>query len=394
MPPDLASVLGRQEAGALEFKREPKDRDALRKAVCALANDLVGAGGGDLLIGVDKYGKPYPVDTSDDALLQIAQLRDDGRILPLPSMVVSVEPFDGQPVVRVRVSAAGAPPVRFDGVAWVRPGPLTKRATSDDERVLSERRRAADLTFDLRPVPEATLADLDLSLIQSSYLPAAVDPDVLAENGRPLQQQLRSLRLVDAKSNPTVLGILIGALDPSPFLPGAYVQFVRLRGRDLDAPIGDEEELRGNLITVMLALQPLLQANVTQAVVAVDDLTERPIADYPLPALREALANALMHRSYEGSNAPVRVLWFDDRIEISNPGGPFGTVTDENFGDHNDYRNPNLAAAMKTLGYVNRFGRGVERMRLQMDRNGNPPPEFAITASTWTVVLRRRKANA
>ena len=51
-----------------EFKREPKDRDAIRKAICALANDLGGKGGGDLLIGVDRNGSPYPVDSSDEAL--------------------------------------------------------------------------------------------------------------------------------------------------------------------------------------------------------------------------------------------------------------------------------------------------------------------------------------
>jgi len=44
---------------------------------------------------------------------------------------------------------------------------------------------------------------------------------------------------------------------------------------------------------------------------------------------------------------------------------------------------------MKTLGYVNRFGRGIERMRLQMHRNGNPPPEFEVTPAWWRVTLPR-----
>jgi ATP-dependent DNA helicase RecG len=68
-----------------------------------------------------------------------------------------------------------------------------------------------------------------------------------------------------------------------------------------------------------------------------------------------------MHRSYEATNAPVRVYWFDDRIEIHNPGGPFGSVTVENFGQPGitDYRNPNLAEALRALGYVQRFGAGI-----------------------------------
>ncbi len=58
-----------------------------------------------------------------------------------------------------------------------------------------------------------------------------------------------------------------------------------------------------------------------------------------------------MHRAYESTNAPVHVYWFDDRIEISNPGGPFGVVTQANFGEPGrvDYRNPNLAEALRVL---------------------------------------------
>ncbi len=58
------------------------------------------------------------------------------------------------------------------------------------------------------------------------------------------------------------------------------------------------------------------------------------------------------HRSYESTNAPIRITWFNDRIEIQNPGGPFGQVTKQNFGKPGvvDYRNPHLAEAMKVLG--------------------------------------------
>ncbi|MGF1663072.1 MAG: ATP-binding protein [Kineosporiaceae bacterium] len=93
--------------------------------------------------------------------------------------------------------------------------------------------------------------------------------------------------------------------------------------------------------------------------------------------------------AYEATNAPVRILWFDDRVEVSNPGGPFGTVTSQNFDRVNDYRNPSIAAALKTLGYVNRFGRGIERMRAQLRANGNPDPEFDVDPSTWRVTFRR-----
>lgn len=386
---DLAMTLGRVEAPALEFKREPKDRNAIRQAICALANDLTGQGGGDLLIGVDRDGTPYPVDTSDEAVLKIAQFRDEGRLLDRPSMTVDRAVFDGADIIRVHVNASGTPPVRFDGVAWVRPGPLTKRASADDERILNERRQAANLPFDARPVPGTGQQDLDLELLRSTYVAAAVDPDVLEENDRPLPQQLQSLRLLASDGSATALGILLGGFDPTSVIPGAYLQFVRYAGSDADADIQDDEEIRDNLITGTRRLTPLLQAYNARRIEAVDPLTERAQDDYPMPALREAVVNALVHRTYEISNAPVRVLWFEDRIEISNPGGPYGAVSPDNFDRVNDYRNPSLAAAMKTLGYVNRFGRGIERMRLQLRRNGNPDPEFEVTREWWRVTLRR-----
>ena len=284
---------------------------------------------------------------------------------------------------------SGTPPVRLDGVAWVRPGPLTKQASADDERVLIERRRSAELPFDSRPLPGTGENDLDLELLRSTYIAAAVDPDVIEENDRPLSQQLRSLRLLHTNEAATPVGILLGGFDPTSVIPGAYLQFVRYAGADADAPVQDEDEIRDNLITATRTLTSILQANVTREVREVDALTERTQEDYPLPALREAIFNAVVHRTYEGSNAPVRILWFGDRIEVTNPGGPYGAVSPENFDRVNDYRNPSLAAAMKTLGYVNRFGRGIERMRRQMQRNGNPPPEFEVTPSWWRVTLPR-----
>jgi ATP-dependent DNA helicase RecG len=138
---DLADLLGTQESPTLEFKstakREGRRGDAIGNAVCAMANDLCGRGGGDILIGVNDKGQPVEgVDTSDRALLQLTDLRDDGRILDRPSLTVEPAIYRGKPVIFLHVTASTTPPVRFEGVAWVRPGPTTRRAGREDERVL------------------------------------------------------------------------------------------------------------------------------------------------------------------------------------------------------------------------------------------------------------------
>ena len=111
---------------------------------------------------------------------------------------------------------------------------------------------------------------------------------------------------------------------------------------------------------------------------------------YPLPALQQLVRNAVMHRTYEASNMPVRVYWYDDRIEITSPGGPFVAVSIENFGQPGvaDYRNPNLAEAMRVLGFVQRFGAGLAIARRELASNGNPPPEFVVQLSHVHVTVR------
>jgi ATP-dependent DNA helicase RecG len=83
---------------------------------------------------------------------------------------------------------------------------------------------------------------------------------------------------------------------------------------------------------------------------------------------------------------------FNDRIEIQNPGGPFGQVNRQNFGQPGitNYRNPHLAEAMKNLGYVQRFGIGIQLARQQLQKNGNPPLEFLVEDGYVLVMLRIR----
>lgn len=391
MTTDLAQLLGTRETTALEFKESVPNRDRIAEVICAFANDLASTGGGDVVIGVADDGRPVGgVDTSDRELLRLTELRDDGRILDRPSITVQAAVYDGEPVIRIRVEASSSPPVRFNGIVWVRPGPTTRRANREDERVLNERRRSLDGPFDTRTVIGSSLKDLDLEVIRSTYLPAVVDHEVIEENQRSLEQQLASIRLSDPSGMPTVLGLLVAGYDPGIYVPGDYIQFVRYQGGGLDAAVSDDQEIRSNLIDASVRLEAVLRANLRTQIVQVSDFRESQEPDYPIDALREACMNAIMHRNYETSYAPVRIAWFENRVEVSNPGGPFGQVRSDNFDRVNDYRNPSLAAAMKSLGYVNRFGRGIGRIRAALERNNNPPAEFIVDDSSWTVVLRGR----
>ncbi len=103
-----------------------------------------------------------------------------------------------------------------------------------------------------------------------------------------------------------------------------------------------------------------------------------------------------MHRNYEGTTSPVRVTWYSDRVEILSPGGPFGAVTPATFGmpGITDYRNPTLAEALKSYGFVEKFGQGIEIARRSLAANGNPAPEFRFEpaeAPGWVHVTVRKR---
>ena len=178
----------------------------------------------------------------------------------------------------------------------------------------------------------------------------------------------------------TVLGILVLGKNPQDFLPNAYVQFLRIDGSEITDDILDSEEIRGAIPDLLRRLDEKLNAHNRIAVDFTTSVVEQRTELYPIPALQQIARNAVMHRTYEATNAPIRMSWFNDRVEVLSPGGAFGMVTAANFGqpELTDYRNPNLAEAMKNLGYVQRFGAGIPIARRVLNEAGHPEPEFEI----------------
>ena len=216
---------------------------------------------------------------------------------------------------------------------------------------------------------------------------------MLAANSRSYEERLASTGMIAsvADPSPTVVGLLTLGKSPRSWVPCAYIQFLRIRGTQWGDPVADEQEIDGTLAQMLAKLDDKLRATLTVSVDFTSGATlEERRSAYPLPALQQLARNAVMHRSYEQTNAPVRVYWFDDRIELWNPGGPFGTVTRETFGRPGfaDYRNPSIATVMKTLGFAQRFGFGIADARQALAANGNPPPEFQVEAGAVLAVVR------
>ena len=395
---DLEELMRDLESFRVERKESWSSSASTKgqEAVCAFANDLPGANlPGFLFVGVRDDGTPSGLDITDRLLQQLAAIKYDGNILPPPSLTVEKRRLAGRDVAVVSVAPSSSPPARYRGRIWVRTGSRRGIASAQDEQILVEKRRHGDRSFDARPVRGATLDDLSLRYFDEEYLPQAFDPEILEANERTSLQRLAATKMVESIEDPTptALGLLVLSARSRHHIPGAYVQFLRIDGTEFSDPVGDELMIEGMMSDVIRRTEDKFSSHNRVAVDFTSESLEKRQYLYPPEAIQQLFRNAVLHKNYETSNAPVRVYWFEDRIEITNPGGPFGSVTSENFGQPGltDYRNPALAEALRVLKFVQRFGAGIDLSRRALAANGNPPPEFEVSPSFVIVRLRPRR---
>ena len=392
---ELLSLLADLESFNVERTTSTKDMAKFCEAICAFANDMHASGKpGFLLIGADdKTGAPTGLQATDELLRNLSGLTSDGNILPPPAVTVYTVPLSSGAgdVVVVEVQPSELPPVRYKGLIHIRRGPRKAVANESEEKLLIERRMANLVTFDAHPCRGASLSDLSIELFTDGYRPKAVDAEVIAANHRPIEQQLASLRFWDLKRNyPTNAGILLLGKDPLYWFPNAYVQYVKFDGDDMGASIAAEKRFMGNFFYMVRNLDDFTEVVVTKYPKSISVLQEEMVYDYPRGAVRELLMNAVLHCDYD-SPSPIRFFQYSNRMEIMNSGPLYGRATPENFPRETGYRNPILAEALKTLGYVNRFGYGVAHAKNLLERNGNPPAEFEFGNTYFKVVIYKRK---
>jgi ATP-dependent DNA helicase RecG len=378
------------ESAQLEFKESASSAaiEKIAKTICAYSNDLAAHGGSShVVIGVDDDGQITGTVGDDQELQRLANIRSDGKMTPLPTIIVDVVSIENKKIIVVEVSPSSSPPVRYGGVAYVRVGTTTTKASVDDERRLDEHRRQRNLPYDVRGIEGSSQEDLDLPRFKLAYLPQAVSSDVLTENGRPIMHQLTSLKLTDSNNWATPTGLLTIGINPRSHISGAYVQFRRANGRAITDDTLDQMEFSGTLDTMVKGIEEKLSAHnsITLALTGNKHLQSEL---FPMRALIQLVRNAIMHRDYQ-MTAPVRVTWFSDRIEISNPGAPF-EIPAADFGREGltGYRNPNIAEAMKNLGLAERFGIGISTARKALAENGNPPLELRTEGNFSLAIIR------
>ena len=377
---DVLKLVKEPESFRLEKTVSTTNTDKFCQAICAFSNDMPDSRQkGYLLIGVNDDGSLAGLRVTDTLLKNVSALRSDGNILPQPSMTVQHFSFEDGDVIVVEVVPSYEPPVRYRGRTYIRIGPRKDVATPAEENILTEKRQYYIRSFDVSPCRDATLEDIDQDLFLRDYLPLAVSPEIVENDTRDIKDKMASLRLYDKIRNcPTNAAVLLFGKNVNYFFPGAYTQFVQFAGKDNASEIINQNEFRGNLLSVLPVLKTFVETSVVKKwPVPISALQEKILYNYPEWAIRELLMNAIMHRDYSG-NTPTKFYVYSDRLEIMNPGGLYGNARPENFPNVNDYRNPVIAEALKILGYVNKYNRGVARVKQELIENGNGDAVFTL----------------
>ena len=364
-------LLQQPEGKTLEFKRDLSSPRNLLKTLVAFANSA----GGRLVIGVD----------DDRQLVGVADpLDDEERICNLiadsiaPRLVPNVELLSvgDRTLLAVEVFPSSSRPhyLKAQGPelgVLVRLGSSNRQAGPD---LIEELRRSAQgVVFDELPMPELSLEDLDLPAVQRQF-----------GAGRVLDEKalltLKLLRREQGRLVPTQGAVLLFGKDRELYFPDAWAQCGRFRGLD-KVDIFDQAEIHEHLPDAVAAIELFLKKHAFKTA-QFGAMRREDVWSIPLTILREAIVNALVHSDYSQRGSPIRIAFFDDRIDIESPGLllPGMTVDDMKSGVSR-IRNPVIARVFREFGLIEQWGSGVRRIFADAASQGLPEPTITEIAT-------------
>ncbi len=362
---------------------------SIMETVCSYANEP-GLGGGYILMSIsadDLATAPthYKVDPmTDPDKLQSDIATQCASMFNMPVRpAMTIEKIGGQPVLKIWIDELPArqKPLYFKSKglpsgAFRRIGSTDQRCTDDDMHVFYQDTGSYDQT----PVKGTTLADVDENalkryrLLREKVNPAAEE---LAYSDNELLEALGCVN----KENPDELnlaGLLLfgnSKIQRSTF-PMLRADYIRVPG---NVWVQDPDErfttidMRGPLILVLYRLIDAINADLPKGFL-LEDGVQATSTGLPMKALREAIVNALMHRSYR-EHRPTQIIRYDNRIEIINPG--FSLKSEERLGfPGSETRNPFIAAVFHDTNLAETKGSGIRAMRILMEKAHLVPPTF------------------
>ena len=206
--------------------------------------------------------------------------------------------------------------------------------------------------------------------------------------------------IIDKNNYPTVCGILNFGKYPQIFSPNLDIVAVRCSTNDYGVEdqngirFLDNKRLDGTISEMLKLAISFVINNIKKATRINDSGIREDVLEYPIKAIREIILNALIHRDYSmhTENEPIRLTIFDDRIEISNPGGLYGRLSLDELGKvHSDIRNPFIASILEILEVTENRYSGIPTIYAEMKKAGLMEPKFESVRGTFKVTLYNSK---
>lgn len=374
----VLDLLKRHEGKTLEFKRDLSSREGVLRTLVAFANTA----GGILAIGVED--KTRHARGVEDALAleeRLASLITD-RIAPLLTPSIEILPWRHTQIVTVEIYPGSGRPYYLRSLGpeagvYIRIGSTNRRA---DASMIAELRRSARMeSFDEQPLPEFNSEALDFR----------VASELFSDIRKLARSDLKTLRLVtghQGRQVTTVGGMILFGSERLRTFPDAWIQAGRFDGTDRSR-ITDHADFEDYPVRAIEQALSFVQRHISRSA-EIGPVRREDRWQYPLPALREAVINAVVHADYAQGGAPIRIAIFDDRIEIENPGLlPFGLTIHEIRQGVSKLRNRVIGRVFRELGLIEQWGSGVQRILSVCREAGLREPLFEEIGTHFRVTL-------
>lgn len=398
------------ESARVEFKASWDEKTTgaqVIRTICAFANDFQNLNGGYIVIGVAEQGGAaiLPAKGLTDPAIEAAQKWIRGRcnvIDPVYQPVLSPEMHEGQRILVIWAPGSQARPHQAPDAAekgaarkfFIRLGADTVDADTQPALKMQLMQLTARVPFDDRRALQASVLDIRETKVRE-FLNDIGSGLVDEKDTKTLYRHLRIADPVNGHDAPRNVGLLFFSQDPEQWFPGSRIEVVQFAG-----------DSSGNILEEKIFRQRPIHEQLRECLSFLENLSVRMIqklpgriqaghwVSYPSMALREALVNAVYHRSYEGVQEPVKVYLYPDRMEIISYPGPVPGIDMKHLDGSWPLppvpaRNRRIGELLKELRLAEGRGTGIPKVRRTMAQNGSPPPRFDFdeTRSYFRVTL-------
>ncbi|MBL7048908.1 MAG: putative DNA binding domain-containing protein [Nitrospira sp.] len=366
------------ESQNIEWKQSWHD-DYL-KWICGFAN----AQGGRIFIGKDDVGNVTCLKNAKKLLEDLPnKIRDQLGLMPHINLLEE----DGKAYLEIIVEASTVP-ISLRGSYYWRSGSVKQELKGHalTEYLLKK----MGMTWDQVIQERATLDDIDdttIELFKKEAVTAGRLPDI---SGLSTKELLRKLHLLTDEGLTNAAVVLFGK-DPGAFYPNLFVKIGRFGLNMVDMRF--QEVCEGNLFQLLRSVMEQLERKFLIKPIRFEGLRRIEELEYPVPALREMLLNALVHRNYMGSMTQLRVM--DDRLSLWNAGTlPLELTVEKLFQTHRSIpRNPLIAEVCYRVGLIDSWGRGIEKITDACKAASLPEPIIEENSGGIAVELLKEPAS-